>query len=141
MPSQVHTFRTVAQSRSGAQTRRMADDLEGQLHYASTLLDDALGQWETVPDAVQARNIIASLMLFDVSPQDIHIIASDPTGQTLKHWTDRLSTGHMPASLSATIDEDQLRAIQQLNEAYLRPPEDHEPIFRIVNLAIASLSR
>jgi hypothetical protein len=109
----------------------MSADLEGELYYASNLLTQALPGWEFVPDAGHARDVIAGLTVFGVSPQEIQAIAADASCQMLKDW---LGAKRLP---DHPYSDDELQALQLLDETCRRPAEEYDSIFRLVTQAIA----
>jgi hypothetical protein len=109
----------------------MSADLEGELYYASNLLTKALPGWEFVPDAGHARDVIAGLTVFGVSPQEIQAIAADSSCQTLKNW---LTAKRLP---DHPYSDDELHALQLLDETCRRPAEEYDSIFAVVTKAIA----
>lgn len=108
----------------------MSAELEGELYYASNLLTSAVPGWEFVPDAGHARDVIAGLTVFGVSPPEIQAIAADSSCQTLKDW---LAAKHLP---DHPYSADELQALQLLNETCHRPAEEYDSIFRLVTRAI-----
>jgi hypothetical protein len=109
----------------------MTAELEGELYYASNLLTKAVPGWELIPAAGHARDVIAGLTVFGVSPREIQGIAADSSCQALKDW---LTAKRLP---DHPYSDDELQALQLLHETCRRPAEEYDSIFALMTKAIA----